>query len=281
MAASASGGGDDDGSIASINMTPMVDLTLVLLIIFMVAAPLLSKASSIKVNLPKAVSAETSPSSLARRWRAGRRPAAGRQRQADDRRACAVWCGAAREGSRLQAIVSADEGSTTPGRQVDVVKSLGVAKFAQHRSPAVASACRRADIVTAAVALLFTPSRDRDRAPAAARGRGGPQPSRSRFRPPRRRRRGGGARPTTPAPRAAADRARSRQPARSRSPLADTSPQAAPLPPVYGFAMESPTDVSWRSPPCAGDRHRRGRQGWGRAARAARRAWRRGELRRR
>ena len=45
----------------------MVDLTLVLLIIFMVAAPLLSNASSIKVNLPKAVSAETPRRH--RRWR--------------------------------------------------------------------------------------------------------------------------------------------------------------------------------------------------------------------
>ena len=54
MGASTHGDGDD-GSIASINVTPMVDLTLVLLIIFMVAAPLLSSASSIKVNLPKAV----------------------------------------------------------------------------------------------------------------------------------------------------------------------------------------------------------------------------------
>ena len=56
-------GGDDDGLIAAINVTPMVDLTLVLLIIFMVAAPLLSSASSIKVNLPKAATAETQPSS--------------------------------------------------------------------------------------------------------------------------------------------------------------------------------------------------------------------------
>src|SRR5215831_17046885 len=54
---------DDDGPICSINVTPMVDLTLVLLIIMMVAAPLLAPASSIKVNLPKAVAAETTPSS--------------------------------------------------------------------------------------------------------------------------------------------------------------------------------------------------------------------------
>ena len=53
----------DDGSIAAINVTPMVDLTLVLLIIFMVAAPLLSSASSIKVNLPKAATAETTAAS--------------------------------------------------------------------------------------------------------------------------------------------------------------------------------------------------------------------------
>jgi biopolymer transport protein ExbD len=50
MGAPASGGGDDDGCIAAINVTPMVDLTLVLLIIFMVAAPLATV--DVNVDLP-------------------------------------------------------------------------------------------------------------------------------------------------------------------------------------------------------------------------------------
>ncbi len=42
---------DDDGPIAEINMIPLIDVMLVLLIIFMVTAPLLTHA--VKVDLPK------------------------------------------------------------------------------------------------------------------------------------------------------------------------------------------------------------------------------------
>jgi biopolymer transport protein ExbD len=44
------------GAIADINMLPMIDVMMVLLIMFMVAAPLLTHA--VKVNLPKASSSE-------------------------------------------------------------------------------------------------------------------------------------------------------------------------------------------------------------------------------
>jgi biopolymer transport protein ExbD len=47
--------GDDDAPLAEINMVPLIDVMLVLLIIFMVTAPLLTHA--VKVDLPKASSA--------------------------------------------------------------------------------------------------------------------------------------------------------------------------------------------------------------------------------
>ena len=47
--------GDDNEPLAEINMVPLIDVMLVLLIIFMVTAPLLTHA--IKVDLPKASSA--------------------------------------------------------------------------------------------------------------------------------------------------------------------------------------------------------------------------------
>jgi len=53
---SAGDDGDDLAPMAEINVTPMVDVMLVLLIIFMVAAPMLS--SGMKVDLPQAKSAE-------------------------------------------------------------------------------------------------------------------------------------------------------------------------------------------------------------------------------
>ena len=129
-------GDGDDGPIAAINVTPMVDLTLVLLVIFMVAAPLLSSSSSIKVNLPKAATAETtaaSPLSLTLARQPSGEPrlyANGQQTdEAGVRRLVAQLIAKDRD---LQAIVSADEGVDYGRvmRLVDLVKSLGVAKFA-------------------------------------------------------------------------------------------------------------------------------------------------------
>jgi biopolymer transport protein ExbD len=51
-----SGGGDDD-VMGEINVTPLVDVMLVLLVVFIVTAPLLTQA--VHVNLPK--TAETAP----------------------------------------------------------------------------------------------------------------------------------------------------------------------------------------------------------------------------
>lgn len=48
---------DDDDIVAGINVTPLVDVCLVLVIIFMVTAPIMSDPV-IKVNLPKTVTKE-------------------------------------------------------------------------------------------------------------------------------------------------------------------------------------------------------------------------------
>ena len=54
---SSSGPEDDNGPISSINVTPFVDVVLVLLVIFMVTAPLLMQ-DSIGIHLPKASSSD-------------------------------------------------------------------------------------------------------------------------------------------------------------------------------------------------------------------------------
>ena len=62
MGAKAGGGGNE--TIADINMVPLIDIILVVLIIFMVTAPALIKPS-VEVNLPEAASGdETTPSLL-------------------------------------------------------------------------------------------------------------------------------------------------------------------------------------------------------------------------
>jgi biopolymer transport protein ExbD len=126
----------DDEPIAAINVTPMVDLTLVLLVIFMVAAPLLTSASSIKVNLPKAVAAETSPSSpltltLARTG-AGQPQLFVDGKPTDEAAVRRLIPTLLTNDHDLQAIINADEGIDYGRviRLVDLVKSLGVSKFA-------------------------------------------------------------------------------------------------------------------------------------------------------
>ena len=52
-----SGGGDEPGVMAAINATPMVDVMLVLLIIFLITIPVINK--TVKVDLPKAVNIPT------------------------------------------------------------------------------------------------------------------------------------------------------------------------------------------------------------------------------
>ena len=53
----AAGTKDDDGIISDINITPMVDVMLVLLVIFMITANFLKK-DSININLPKVAAAD-------------------------------------------------------------------------------------------------------------------------------------------------------------------------------------------------------------------------------
>ena len=52
MAASVSFGDDDDGVMSDINVTPLVDVVLVLLIVFMITVPAIVGSAPIKVNLP-------------------------------------------------------------------------------------------------------------------------------------------------------------------------------------------------------------------------------------
>ena len=54
----------DDEAISSINITPFVDIILVVLIIFMIATPVIMNPG-IRVNLPQAASGDTPPASQA------------------------------------------------------------------------------------------------------------------------------------------------------------------------------------------------------------------------
>lgn len=142
MAASAPSSYTDEeagsGLIADINVTPLVDITLVLLIIMMVAAPIIANNPSIKVELPKAASGdETQKSTLAftlTRHEAGQ---AGYKlflngELVDEPRAKALVTEAVGKNRDIQAVIAADKGIAYGDVMhiVDLVKTLGVHKFA-------------------------------------------------------------------------------------------------------------------------------------------------------
>ncbi|MCB0383969.1 MAG: biopolymer transporter ExbD [Bdellovibrionales bacterium] len=123
--------GEEDNTIAEINIVPFVDIILVVLIIFMVTTPFIMKPS-INVNLPKAASGEDSaPSQLAITVAAdGRTLLNGRA--AVDEEISIFANNLSKTHPEVQAIITADR-DVTHGRVVtliDIVKGAGVKKFA-------------------------------------------------------------------------------------------------------------------------------------------------------
>jgi biopolymer transport protein ExbD len=128
-------------SITDINVTPLVDVTLVLLIIFMVTAPMIVNNPSIKVELPKAATGdETLKSTLALTLQ--RDPAGGyalyaNGEKTDEDKVKIVITEMLAKNKDLQAIIAADKGIAYGDvvHIVDLVKSLGVHKFALNTDP--------------------------------------------------------------------------------------------------------------------------------------------------
>jgi biopolymer transport protein ExbD len=121
----------EDESISEINVVPLVDIVLVVLIIFMVTAPMFMKPT-INVNLPKAVSGDqTAPSKLNIALTAdGRINLNGSFVQEEDVKSKATE--EVGKNSDVQAIIAADR-EVPHGKVVgllDIVKSAGVKKFA-------------------------------------------------------------------------------------------------------------------------------------------------------
>ena len=133
-------GGDDDDAIVDINITPFVDIILVVLIIFMVTTSYIVK-QSIKVNLPEAASGEsTEDSSLGITIDADKNLLLnGEPTTEDDLR---IFIRAEKErmkaqGADVVCLIAADH--TVPHGEVvgviDLVKQEGVAKFAINIDP--------------------------------------------------------------------------------------------------------------------------------------------------
>ena len=127
----AKSGGSGSDTIAEINMVPLIDIILVVLIIFMVTAPALIKPS-VDVNLPEAASAEeTTPSLLNVAITADGQVQINNE-DVDEESAKRVSHEEAERNPDVQAVVIADR--DLPYGQVikvlDWVKSAGVKNFA-------------------------------------------------------------------------------------------------------------------------------------------------------
>jgi biopolymer transport protein ExbD len=125
------------GPITDINVTPLVDIMLVLLIIFMLTANLINK-QAIEVDLPKASQGTTpTPPTLAvTLTQEGGLYLDGKEVTPAELRA-AVGASVAKD-AKTQVIIAADK-HTSHGRVVwvlDVIKSLGVGAFAIQIDPA-------------------------------------------------------------------------------------------------------------------------------------------------
>jgi biopolymer transport protein ExbD len=129
-----------DAIIADINVTPLVDIVLVLLIVFMITVPKLVSTPSIKVNLPKAATADTTEkSTLALTLQ---RSATGYELFAngvptDEAKLRATVPDMVAKNANLQTIIAADKGIAYGDvvHIVDLVKQLGVTKFALNTDP--------------------------------------------------------------------------------------------------------------------------------------------------
>ena len=133
MAASA---GRRRGIIAEINVTPLVDIMLVLLIIFMLTAHLLAK-QAIEVELPRATqSTGLPPTTLAITLKADGAIFLNDQPVTPDALRAQIRAAVAKD-PKTQAIVAGDK-RVSHGRVVwvlDTVKSLGITQFAIQIDP--------------------------------------------------------------------------------------------------------------------------------------------------
>jgi biopolymer transport protein ExbD len=127
------GDADDDDLISGINVTPLVDVVLVLLIIFMVTATYIVRAS-IEVDLPRAAHGGEATGTIlsvivtrdGQVWLDG-------ARRTEEELVARTRAAVARDAD-ARAIISADKGALHGAvvRVIDLVRGAGVTRFAIH-----------------------------------------------------------------------------------------------------------------------------------------------------
>jgi len=127
---------DDDGMVSGINVTPLVDITLVLLIIFMVTAKLIVSAS-LPLDLPKASQGKDIQLVFGVELHANGDTVVDGRRLGSDDAIVPLATEAQARNSELRAIIRADA-SVQHGRVIrvlDLLKTAGVTKIAFGVTP--------------------------------------------------------------------------------------------------------------------------------------------------
>ena len=134
MAGGASYQDEDDGTgmITDINVTPLVDITLVLLIIFMVTAKLIVNRAIPGVETPKAVTGEEVRTTLALTIDKDRQWYLNGDRVEDTRVVADYLKKAVAQNPEIQAVITADTGVPYGDfvTMIDLIRESGVKKYA-------------------------------------------------------------------------------------------------------------------------------------------------------
>jgi biopolymer transport protein ExbD len=127
---------DDDGMVSGINVTPLVDVTLVLLIIFMVTARIIV-SQGMPMDLPKAASGEALQQVFSVELAADGKTRVDSDNLASDEAITPLAKAAKAKNADLRAVIRADK-KVEHGRVIhvlDLLKRAGVAKIAFAVSP--------------------------------------------------------------------------------------------------------------------------------------------------
>jgi biopolymer transport protein ExbD len=132
----ASSNNDDDGLISGINVTPLVDVTLVLLIIFMVTAKIIV-SQGMPMDLPKAASGESLQTIFSVELSADGRTRVDSEVVGNDDAILPLAKASHGRNKDLRAVIRADK-KVEHGRVIhvlDLLKRAGIAKIAFAVSP--------------------------------------------------------------------------------------------------------------------------------------------------
>ena len=127
---------DDDGMVSGINVTPLVDVTLVLLIIFMVTARIIV-SQGMPMDLPKAASGEALQQVFSVELSADNKTRVDSENLGSDEAITPLAKAAKAKNADLRAVIRADR-KVEHGRVIhvlDLLKRAGVAKIAFAVSP--------------------------------------------------------------------------------------------------------------------------------------------------